>query len=387
MNFELTEEQEDIRDAVKEFCDTHFTSELARECDRKEQFPRALHRRTAELGFIGIHMPEEYGGQGYGCTENAIVAEAMCRSDSTLGTSLILSDLGCELIRKLGTRGQKEERIGRVARGEAISAVAFTEPARGSAISERLDTSATRGGGGWRIDGAKTLITNAGISDFFITLCQTDPEATPPYRGQSLFILDSDTAGVDVRGIEGKMGIRASPLGEVAFDGAWAPEGSLLGELDRGFYHTMGFFNESRVEIAAQALGIAQGALDRALGYAREREVSGVKIHGLQAISHKLADMAIKVEGARLLVYKAAWLIDQGRPDPMASSMAKARAGRVAVEATDEAVQILGGYGYLGEYDVERLHRDAKVTEIYEGTTEIQRNTIARFLLRGARPA
>jgi acyl-CoA dehydrogenase len=382
LNFELTEEQADILDAIREFCDGHFTGELALECDRKEEFPRELHRRAAELGLVGIHIPEEYGGGGYGCTENAIVVEAMCRADSTLGTALLLSDLGCELITKHGTDDQKERYLTGVAEGSLISSVAFTEPARGSALSERLDTFAVLEEGRWRINGGKTLITNATIADFFITLCQTNPEAERPYRGHSIFIIDSDADGVEMRKIEGKMGIRASPLGELTFEDVSLPGEGLLGERDRGFYQTMDFFNMSRVEIAAQALGTAQGALDRALGYAKEREVSGMKISGFQAVSHKLADMAIKIEGARLLVYKAAWLVDQGRPDPMLSSMAKALAGRVAVEVADDAIQILGGYGYIGEYEVERFFRDAKITEIYEGTTEIQRNTVARFLLR-----
>ena len=382
MNFELTEEQADILDAVREFCYGHFTSELALECDRKEEFPRELHRRAVELGLVGIHIPEQYGGGGYGCTENAIVVEAMCRADSTLGTALLLSDLGCELITKHGTDDQKEGYLRCVAEGSMISSVAITEPARGSALSEHLDTAAVQSGGRWRINGGKTLITNATIADFFITLCQTDPEAERPYRGQSLFIVDSDAAGVEARKIEEKLGIRASPLGELTFEDVSLPTGGLLGERDRGFYHTMDFFNRSRVEIAAQAIGIAQGALDRALSYAKEREVSGMKISGFQAVSHKLADMAIKIEGARLLVYKAAWLVDQGRTDPAMSSMAKALAGRVAVEVAEDAIQILGGYGYIGEYEVERFFRDAKITEIYEGTTEIQRNTVARFLLR-----
>jgi len=383
MEFKLTEEQRDIQDAVAEFCVGHFAPELARRCDREEEFPRDLHRRAAGLGLIGIHLPEEYGGQGLGCTENAIVAETMCRYDSTLGTALILSDLGCELIARLGTDEQKGSFLPGVASGESVSAVAFTEPARGSALSERLDTMAHRRGGGWLISGRKTLITNAPIAGLFVTLCQTDPDARPAYRGQSLFIVEDDASGVEVTELRDKMGIRASPLGELSMDEVPLPEGGILGDVNRGFYQTLDFFNQSRVEIAAQALGISQGALDRALSYAKEREVGGVRASDLQAVSHKLADMAIKVEAARLLTYKAAWLIDQGRADPRQSSMAKTLAGRTAVEVTDEAVQILGGYGYLGDYDVERMYRDAKITEIYEGTREIQKNTVARFLLRG----
>jgi len=373
----------DIRRAVEAFCEGHFTGELALQHDRREEFPRELHREAAKLGFIGIHFPEEYGGQGYGYLENVVVVEAMCRADSTLGTAIILADLGCELILKYGTEEQKERYIGRVADGDAISAAAFTEPARGSAISERLDTVAVRNSLGWVINGTKTLITNATTADFFITACQTDADAAPPYRGQSLFIVDSDAPGVEASELQDKMGIRAAPIGEITFDDARVPSENLLGEPNRGFYQTMEWFNESRVEVAAQALGIAQGAFDRALSYARQREAFGRRISEFQAVSHKLAEMRIKIEAASLLVYKAAWLIDQGRADPLVSSMAKALAGRVAVEVADDAVQILGGYGYLGEYEVERIYRDAKITEIYEGTREIQKNTIARFLLRG----
>jgi alkylation response protein AidB-like acyl-CoA dehydrogenase len=383
MDFKLTDEQIDIRNAVREFCDGHFTKEMAYEYDRREEFPWELHRKAARLGFIGIHFPEEYSGQGYGCLENVIVVETMCRADSTLGTAIILADLGCELILKFGTEEQKERYVCKVARGDAISAVAFTEPARGSAISERLDTTASRKDPVWIINGTKTLITNAPIADFLITLCQTDPDAYPPYRGQSLFLIDGDSLGVEVRELKDKMGIRASPVGEVIFEDVHIPSENLLGRLNRGFYQAMEWFNESRVEIAAQALGIAQGAFDRALTYAGQRETFGKRISEFQAISHKLAEMRMKIEAARLLVYKAAWLVDQGRADPIVSSMAKALAGRVAVEVTDEAVQILGGYGYMGEYEVERMYRDAKITEIYEGTREIQKNTIVRFLLKG----
>ena len=382
MDFKLTEEQLEIKGAVREFCLKEFTKELAMECDREGRFPRELHRKAAQLGFVGIHMPEEYGGGGYGVLENVLVVEEMCRVDSTLGTAIMLSDLGCEIIQRYGTEEQKERCLPRITSGDAVSAVAITEPARGSAVSERLDTTATRGGDGWVINGTKTLITNAPVASFFITLCQTNPEAEPPYRGQSIFLVDRDASGVDVTPIEGKMGIRASPTGEVSFSDVEVPEGSLVGELNRGFYHVMEWFNTSRVEIAAQAVGIAQGALDRAVRYAKEREAFGRRIADFQAISHKLAEMATKVEVARLLTYRAAWLVDAGRADPLASSIAKTYAARAAVEVADEAVQVLGGYGYIGEYDVERYYRDAKITEIYEGTREIQKNTITRFMLK-----
>ena len=380
MDFKLTEEQLEIKSAVREFCLKEFTPELAMECDREEKFPWDLHRKAAQLGFVGIHFPEEYGGGGYGVLENVLVVEEMCRVDSTLGTAIMLGDFACDLILRHGTEEQKERWLPKVARGEAVSAGAFTEPARGSDIT-KMDTTAVKEGDEWVINGTKTLISNATIASFFITLCQTNPEAEPTYRGQSLIIVERETPGVDVTKIGGKLGIRSSPTGEVSFSDVRVPEENLLGELNRGFYHSLYFFDESRIEIAAQAVGIAQGALDRALKYAKEREAFGRKIAEFQAISHKLADMATKVEAARLLTYKAAWVVDHGELDPMLASMAKTYAGRIAVEVADEAIQIFGGYGYIGEYEVERFYRDAKITEIYEGTREIQKNTIARYLV------
>ena len=382
MRFELTEEQLDIRRAVREFCEKEFTPELALELDRKEEFPMELYKKACDLGFIGIHFPEEYGGQGYGVLENCLVVEEMCRADSTIGTAIILGDFASDIILRFGTEEQKEKYLPRVASGEWISAGAFTEPARGSDLSSCLDTRAVREGGEWVINGVKTLITNAPIASFYITLCQTDPSASPPYRGQTFFIVDADTPGLEATKIRDKMGIRASSTGEVSYSDVRVGSDAVVGQLNRGFYHALAFLDESRVEIAAHAIGIAQGALDRALRYAREREAFGKKLIEIQAISHKLAEMATKVEAARLLVYKAAWLLDRGRLDPAISSMAKTLAGRVAVEVCDEAVQILGGYGYIGDYEVERFYRDAKITEIYEGTKEIQLNTIAKFLLK-----
>ena len=382
MDFEFTEEQEDIRQAVREFCQKEFKPELAREFDRKEEFPWDLYRKACELGFIGIHFPEEYGGQGYGYVEAAIVAEEMCRADSTLGTALILSDIGCDVIMHFGTEEQKERYLSLVAGGRGLSAIALTEPARGSDLAACLDTRAVRDGDEWVINGVKTLITNIPLASFIITLCQTDPGASPPYRGQTLFIVDSDLPGVEMAQLKDKMGIRASPTGEVSYSDVRVPDSAIVGQLNRGFYHALAFLDESRVEIAAHAVGIAEGALDRAMKYAKEREAFGKPLVQHQAIAHKLAEMATKVEAARLLVYKAAWALDQGKLDPALSSMAKTLAGRVAVEVCDEAVQILGGYGYIGDYDVERFYRDAKITEIYEGTREIQLNTITRWMLK-----
>jgi acyl-CoA dehydrogenase len=382
LNFDLTEEQIDIRDAVREFCEKEFTDELTRKYRESEEYPWELSRKAAGLGFIGIHFPEEYGGQGYGYLENAIVAEEMTRANPELGITLTFADFGMELILLFGTEEQKEMYVPRIAKGEGLSAAAFTEPSGGSDISKVLETVALKEGGDFVLNGSKTFITNANISDFIISICQTDPESEPPYRGQSIIVVDNGNPGVDATKLKGKLGLRPSQTCEVAFSDARVPEGNLLGELNRGFYHTLEFLNESRIEIAAQGVGIAQGALDRAVDYAKERVLFGKPLAELQAVSHKLADMAIKVEAARLLTHKAAWLCDQGKPDPMVSSIAKTYAARAGVEVTDEAAQIFGGYFFLDDYDIEMFYRHAKIIEIYEGTKEVQKNNIARCLLR-----
>lgn len=381
MNFELTEEQISIKKAVREFCEKEFKPELMMELDRREEFPMELYKKAAKLGFTSMRFPEEYGGQGYGLLEDCLVVEELCRADPGVGAAIFSGTFASDIIYHFGTEEQREKYLVPVCRGELISAGAFTEPAHGSDIT-RLDTIAVRRSGEFLINGTKTLITNAPIANFFGVLCQTDLEVTPSYRGQSYIIVDRDTPGVDVTPLKGKMGIRPTLLGEISFSNARVPEENLVGELNKGFYYAMEFFDKSRIQIAAQAVGMAQGAFERALDYAKKRVAFGGPIIQLQAIQLKLAEMATKIEAARLLTYKAAWLYDQGRVDPMMSSMAKAFAARTAVEVTDEAIQIHGGYGYLEDYHVERYHRCAKITDIYEGTTEIQKLNIARYLLK-----
>ena len=382
LEFKLTDEQLEIKEAVREFCEKEFTPEAVERYCGAEEFPWDIYKKACKLGFIGIHYPEEYGGQGYGVLENALVTEEMCRAEPELGITIVLADFGVELIIHFGTEEQKERYVPRVARGETLSAAAFTEPSGGSDISKRLGTTARREGDEWVINGSKMFITNANLSDFIITLCQTDTAVEPPYRGQTLFIVPTGLEGLDVVKLPGKLGIRASQTCEVSYSDVRVPDSTILGELNRGFYHTLSFLNESRVEIAAQGVGVAQGALDRALRYAKERELFGRPLVQLQAVAHKLAWMATKVEAARLLTYKAAWLIDQGRPDPMISSMAKWYSARVAVEVVDEAAQIFGGYFYFADYDIQRFYRVAKIIEIYEGTKEVQKDTVARFLVK-----
>jgi alkylation response protein AidB-like acyl-CoA dehydrogenase len=268
-----------------------------------------------------------------------------------------------------------------VAEGEVLSCGAFTEPDHGSDITF-MDTSAVRDGDDWVINGSKIFITNGGpLAGFYSVLCQTNPEAQPSHRGMSLILVEADRPGVSTASVGVKMGIRMMHTAEVTFKDVRVPAENLIGEENRGFYQVLEFFDESRILIAAQGLGTAQGAFDRALDYVKSREQFGRKIAKFQVTQHKLADMATKIEMARLLTYKAAWNFDQGRIDPKLTSMAKMVAGRTAVEVADEAIQLMGGYGYMLEYEVERYYRDAKICELYEGTKEIQKNTIASALV------
>ena len=378
MDFELTNAQKDIQKAAREFAKGEFDKELALELEEKHQFPHDIWKKACELGFIGLHFPEKYGGQDYGCIENTLVVEEFCRRDSGIGAALMLCDFASENLLRFGSEEQKETYLPAIAEGRMISAGAITEPEHGSDITS-MATTAVREGDEWVINGVKTFITNAGIAHFYIVICQTDPEAA--HRGQSMIVVPADAPGIEVADVGRKMGIRMCPTGEVTFKNVRVPASNLVGQEGKGFYQILEFFDESRIETAAQGLGTAQGAFDRALAYTRGREQFGQKIAAFQVNQHKIADMATKIELARLITYKAAWNFDQGRIDPVLTSMAKFYAARTAVEVADEAIQLLGGYGYITEFEVERFYRDAKITEIYEGTREIQKNTIAASII------
>ena len=380
MNFDLNEEQKEIQKAADEFAKGEFDKEVALDLERNHQFPFAILKKACHLGFIGIHYPEAYGGQGYGILENALIVEAFCRRDSGIGVCLSIANFSSEIIMRFGNEAQKEKYLIPITKGEAISAGAFTEPDHGSDITQ-LRTTAIQDGNGYLINGVKTFISNGTIANFVIVLCKSDPQAKPTYRGQSTFIVEKGSKGFEVNELGEKMGIKMTSTTEMSFDQVRIPEENLIGMLHRGFYQVLEFFDESRVMVAAQALGIAQGAFDRALDYAKKREQFGQKLVEFQVTQHKLADMATQIEAARCLVYKAGWNFDQGRIDPKWTSMAKMYAGRVAVEVAQEAIQIHGGYGYMLEYEVERYYRDARITEIYEGTREIQKNTIASAVI------
>jgi alkylation response protein AidB-like acyl-CoA dehydrogenase len=380
VDFKLTKEQEAIQKAARDFAKGEFDKEIALQHERSHTFPEDIWKKASNLNFIGIHYPERYNGQDYGAFENALIVEEFCRRDSGIGIALSIVDFASEIILRFGTDEQKEKYLVPITKGQAISCGAFTEPDHGSDITF-LNTSAVKEGDEYVINGVKTFITNGTIGNFIIVLCQTDTQAKPTYRGQSLIIVDKGTPGLQARDIGEKMGIKMTATAELLFNNVRVPVSNLVGQENKGFYHALEFFDESRIEIAAQALGIAQGAFDRALAYCKERTQFNKKIAEFQVTKHKLADMATKLETARLIVYKAAWNFDQGHIDPKLTSMAKLYAARMAVEITEETIQLLGGYGYMLEYEVERFYRDARITEIYEGTREIQKNTIASGLI------
>ena len=380
MDFKLSTEQDSIQKAAREFAKGEFDKEIALEFERTHTYPTEIWKKACELGFKGIHFPEKYGGQDYGIFENVLVIEAFCRQDSGIGVAISLADFASEIILRFGNEEQKEKYLIPVTEGKAISSGGFTEPDHGSDIT-LMNTTAVKQGDEYVINGVKTFISNGTISDFVMVLCQTNEDEKPAYRGQSVIIVETGTPGYTTADVGEKMGIKMTSTGELSFNDVRVPVSNLVGEESKGFYQVLEFFDESRVAVAAQALGIAQGAFDRALDYTKKRSQFGKKLAQFQVTQHKLADMAAKIELARLIVYKAAWNFDQGKIDPKLTSIAKMYAARVAVEVANEAVQLLGGYGYMLEYEVERFYRDARITEIYEGTREIQKNTIASALL------
>ena len=380
MNFLLTEEQEMTRKMVRDFAEKEIKPG-AEERDEKEEFSREIFDKMGELGITGIPWPEEYGGAGSDYVSYAIAVEELSRVEASAGTTLSAHVSLCSWpIYKCGTEEQKERFLKPLALGEKLGAYALTEATAGTDAAS-LRTTASRDGDSYILNGNKIFITNADYAEIYIVFAVTDKEKKA--KGISAFIVEKGTPGFSFGKKERKMGLRASPTGELIFDNCRVPKENLLGEEGEGFKIAMSTLDGGRNGIAAQAVGIAQGALEEAVAYARSREQFGQPIANFQAIAFMLADMATKIEAARLLTYQAAFLESQGLPYGKASAMAKLFASEVAMEVTTNAVQIFGGYGYTRDYPVERFMRDAKITQIYEGTSEVQRLVISRFLTRG----
>ncbi|WP_435318012.1 acyl-CoA dehydrogenase family protein [Haloarchaeobius sp. TZWSO28] len=379
MDFALTDEQKQIKEEVRRFAENEIEP-VAQEYDVEEKFPWEVMEKAADAGLLGAHIPFEYGGADYGNLESALITEELFAVDAGIGLCLTSASFGADAIMEFGTEEQKERFLEPIPQGEAIMGAAISEPDTGSDVSS-VSTQAEKDGDEWVINGNKMWITNGSIGDYYVVLCQTDPDAEGRYNGFSQIVVESDRDGFKSEKITGKLGIRASDTAELILDDVRVPEDNLIGTRGMGFLQQMQFFDETRTAVAAQGVGIAKGASEAALSYAKEREQFGRPIGDFQAIQHKLAEMHTKTEAARNLTYKAAWNVDQGEDITMLASMAKEFASNVAVSVADEAVQIHGGAGYVNDFPVERFYRDAKITQIYEGTTEIQKNIIARELM------
>jgi alkylation response protein AidB-like acyl-CoA dehydrogenase len=383
MDFGLSDDQREIqalaREVAKEKIEPH-----AAEWDREHRFPRQLFTELAELGLMGVCIPEEYGGAGADFVSYILVLEELSRADAGVGVTVAVHTSAVTLpILRFGTDEQRSRFVPPLARGETLGAFALTEPEAGSDAGS-LRTAAREDGDGWRISGSKQWITNGSHAGTFLLFARTDPD-TPGPKGVSAFVLDADH--VRITREEEKLGLNSSVTSDLVVEDAHVGRDRLLHEEGKGFEVAMTTLDGGRIGIAAQALGIAQAAYDAARAYALERRQFGKRIGDFQAIQWKLADMATEIDAARLLVYRAAWLREQGRPHGEEGAKAKLFASETARRQTGEAIQILGGYGYTKEFPVERYYRDAKITEIYEGTSEIQRLVIARSVLGLSRRA
>ena len=381
MNFELTEEQKLIRDMVRSFAEAEVAPS-ARIRDEEERFDRALmYDRLGELGLTGIVFPEEYGGGGADYISYAIAVEELSRVCGSTGVTLSAHlSLCANPIYMFGTEEQKKKYLVPLATGEKLGGFGLTEPSAGSDAGGTR-TTATRDGNDWILNGSKIFITNAGEAETYVVLARSD-KAAEKHRGISAFIVEKGMPGFSFGKKEAKMGIRSSPTMELVFENCRVPGDNLLGQEGQGFKVAMKTLDGGRIGIAAQALGIAQGAFDATVAYVKEREQFNKPIAAFQGVSFQLADMATQIEAARLLIYNAAYRASAGLSYSQESAMAKLFASETAMKVTTQAVQLHGGYGYTREFPVERMMRDAKITEIYEGTSEIQRVVIGATLTK-----
>jgi alkylation response protein AidB-like acyl-CoA dehydrogenase len=383
VDFSLSGDQREVQALAREFAQAEIEPH-AGAWDREHRFPRELFAKLAELGLMGVCVPEEYGGAGADFLSYILVLEELSRADAGVGVTVAVHTSAVTLpLLAFGTDEQKSRFVPPLARGEHLGAFALTEPEAGSDAGA-LRTAAVPDGDGWRISGAKQWITNGSYSGTFLLFARTDRE-TPGARGVSAFVLDAEH--VRVTRDEDKLGLNSSVTNDIVVEDAVVGRDRLLHEEGKGFHVAMATLDGGRIGIAAQAVGIAQAAYDVAREYAKERRAFGRRIGDFQAIQWKLADMATEIDAARLLVYRAAWLKQAGEPHTVAGAKAKLFASEMARRQTAEAIQVLGGYGYTKEFPVERYYRDAKITEIYEGTSEIQRLVIARSVLGLAQKA
>lgn len=379
MDFAFTEEQLMIKQTAKDFAESEIAPSAV-ERDINAEFPHEIVKKMGELGFMGMMVPPEWGGAGMDTISYVLAMEEISKVDASVGVIMSVNNsLVCFGVNEYGTNEQKEKYLKPLAQGRLLGAFALSEPEAGSDATNQ-HTIAEKEGDDWILNGTKNWITNGQTADVFLIIAQTNRELR--HKGISTFIVEKGTSGFEHGKKEDKLGIRSSDTCSLSFTNCKVPKENLLWEEGKGFNFAMNTLNGGRIGIAAQALGIAQASLEASVKYAKERKAFDKPISNLQAIQFKLADMSTKIEAARMLTLNAASLKDKNENYIQASAMAKLYASRVAMECADEAIQIHGGYGYVREYLVERYLRDAKITEIYEGTSEIQRIVIARSLLQ-----
>ena len=380
MDFELGQDHKMLQSSVRTFVEKEI-KRLAIQIDETHEIPLELVRKISEMGMLGVYMPETYGGAGMDMLSYVIVVEEVSKACGSTGILISAhTSLACDPILQFGSEEQKKKYLPLLTCGKRIGALLLTEPGAGSDVAG-IATAYHQDGDGFVINGSKLFITNGGYRGIGIVVASKDRSLK--HKGLSAFIVDLESPGVVILKNESKLGIRGSSTTSFALDNVRVPAENLLGSEGQGFKIAMETLNGGRIGVASQALGIAEGAFERALAYSKEREQFGHPISELQAIQFKLADMYTRIETSRLIVYRAAWLKDQHKPFAAESAMAKMYASETASYVTDEAIQIHGGYGYVTDYEVERMYRDARITRIYEGTSEVQRLVIARALLTG----
>jgi acyl-CoA dehydrogenase len=379
MAFTLTKEQIDIQKAAREFAEGELRA-VARDLDARETFDDRLWKKAAELGFLAVFVDEKYGGLGLGYLEQCLIVEEFARVDLGLAHALESTFFGSQLIQLAGNEKQKERYLPALCSGEMRMGVAITEPDAGSDVTS-VSTQAIKDGGDYVINGNKIFITNATLADFLIVLCVTNPDHPKKHERFSTIFVETNRAGYKANAFHGKLSLKPSNTGEVAFKGVRVPLDNLLGKEGRGFYNIMEFFNRTRVQVASLGVGTAQGALEKAVAHVRRREQFGSPLGAFQLVQGKIAEMVTMTEAARSICYRAASKLDSGFPDPALSSMAKWYCAEVAVKVADEAIQLHGGYGILEEYDVAHYWRNAKVLEIFEGSKEIEKIIIGKKIL------
>ncbi len=377
--FELTKSQKGIQKAARDFAKGEFDKEIAYELETSCEFPRKIWKKAAELGFLGIHYPESCSGGGMGLLENVFITEEFCRKDCSIGTALTLSTSGSECILRFGSEEMKNSWLPRLAEGEVLSGRALTETQRGEDYLN-IQTTAEKKGDSWVINGRKQYVDNGGDKDtgIYIVLCRTATGDESPEKGLSLFLVESDRSGLSVEPVGKKLGNNLTATATLEFKQVEVPASALMGKEGSGYAHLQDYFNESRIIAAARGLGNAEGSFDRMMEYVKGREQFGKKIAQFQVSQHKIADMATKIELARLITYKAAWAADQKKADASLSSMAKLTAGKTAMEVGAQTIQLYGGYGFMTEYEVERFYRDAKIIELQDGIKDVQKDIIAK---------